>query len=62
MTNNQAQSYAIVALKNLIDAGLLVNVNESIYDKFDREMYYLMDRYSETEIEKIANRILEQGK
>lgn len=51
MTNSEAQAYAVVALSNLIKAGVVKVKNErSVLDKLDSEMYYLMDRYDEYEI------------
>lgn len=51
MTNSEAQAYAIVALNNLIKAGIIrVTNNKSLLSKLDSEMYYLFDRYSECEV------------
>jgi hypothetical protein len=51
MTNNESQAYAVVALNNLIKARVVkVKNTKDILRKLDREMYYLMDRYSEDEI------------
>lgn len=57
MTNNEAQSYAIVALYNLLKAGVILSSDhQEAMRKLDGEMYYLMDRYSEEEIEEMAKR------
>jgi len=59
MDNSEAQAYAIVALNNLIDAGVIKVKNaKDILKRLDREMYYLMDRYSENEVFAHANKIM----
>jgi len=59
MTNNEAQSYAVVALYNLIKVGAVKVINKKeILNKLDREMYYLMDNYSEDEIVEKMERIM----
>lgn len=59
MTNTEAQSYAVVALRNLIKAGIIKTVNiTEVLHKLDSEMHYLFDFYSEDEMQKMANRLL----
>lgn len=59
MTNPEAQAYAMVALNNLIKAGIIrVTNNKSLLLKLDSEMYYLFDRYSEDEIVDIMEDIM----
>ena len=51
MTNNEAQAYAVVGLSNLIKNGVIkVKDRKDALIELDREMYYLMDNYSEDEI------------
>jgi len=51
MTNNEAQAYAVVGLSNLIKNGVIkVKDRKDVLIELDREMYYLMDNYSEDEI------------
>jgi len=51
MTNNEAQAYAVVGLSNLIKNGVIkVKDKKDVLIELDREMYYLMDNYSENEI------------
>jgi len=51
MTNSEAQAYAVVGLSNLIKNGVIkVKDRKDVLIELDREMYYLMDNYSEGEI------------
>jgi len=51
MNNNEAQAYAVVGLSNLIKNGVIkVKDRKDVLIELDREMYYLMDNYSEDEI------------
>lgn len=51
MTNSEAQAYAVVGLSNLIKNGFIkVKDKKDVLIELDREMYYLMDNYSEDEI------------
>jgi len=59
MTNSEAQAYAMVALNNLIKAGIIkAKNNKNILDSLDREMYYLFDRYSEDEVVELMENIM----
>jgi len=59
MTNNEAQAYAVVALNGLIKAGIIKTKNKKgLLKDLDREMYYLMDRYSEDEIVEYMEKLL----
>ena len=57
MNNNQAQSYAIVALSNLIDSGDIQSPKKDLCRLLESEMYSLMDWRSEKEIERLAMRV-----
>ena len=59
MNNSEAQAYAVVALRNLIRAGSIkVKNTKDILSKLDKEMYFLMDRFSEDEIVEIAEKTM----
>lgn len=59
MTNSEAQAYVMVALNNLIKAGIIkVRNNKKLLDSLDREMYYLFVRYSEDEVVDLMERIM----
>ena len=58
MNNSEAQAYAVVALRNLINAEAIKVKNiKDILRKLDREMCYLMDRFSEDEVVEIAEKL-----
>jgi len=59
MTNSEAQAYAVVALHNLIKVGeIKLRDKKKFLNELDREMYYLMDNYSEDEIVRKMERII----
>jgi hypothetical protein len=64
MTNAQAQAYAIIALKNLLEAGHVKKASDltisQVLNALDSEMYYLFDRLSEEDAEYKAERILSE--
>lgn len=59
MTNAQAQGYAIIALKNLIDAGTIKTNNKNIFRALDHELYGIFNMVGEEEAELIAEQILQ---
>lgn len=60
MTNAQAQAYAVMALKSLVEDGIIKvkNITEAC-QKLDHEMYRQFDNWEEEVAEKKAIRILE---
>jgi hypothetical protein len=58
LTNSQCQSYAIIALRNLIRAGVVKTNDKNIYHTLDHELYYIFDMIGEEEAEEKAGRIL----
>ncbi len=59
MTNSQCQSYAIIALRNLIQAGIIKTNDKNVYKVLDYELYCIFDMVGEEEVEETAARILE---
>ena len=60
MTNAQAQAYAVIALKGLIEDGVVkVKDTTNACHALDHEMHRLFDTWEEEIVEKIAIRILE---
>jgi hypothetical protein len=59
MTNSQCQSYAIIALQNLIRAGKIKVNDKNIYKVLDHELYYVFDTVGEEEAEEKADIILQ---
>ncbi len=62
MTNSQAQAYAVIALRNLIEADIIRSNDKNIYHIMDRELYSLFDYISEEEAEERAVKILRCGR
>lgn len=63
MTNSEAQAYAVVGLSNLIKNGVIkVKDKKDVLIELDREMYYLMDRFSEDEVVEKMERIMSGSK
>lgn len=61
MTNSQAQAYALLALRNLLSSGNLINAKvelKKILKALNGEMHYLMDCVSEEEAEERVNKIM----
>lgn len=59
MTNSESQAYAVVALNNLIKVDIIkVKNKKEVLNKLDKEMYYLMDRYSEDEVVELMENIM----
>lgn len=59
MTNSQCQSYAIIAVRNLIRDGVLKAIDRNIYQVLDHELHEIFDWVEEEEAEEKAARILE---
>lgn len=57
MTNEQAQAYAIIAIKNLIKAGK-IKADGFVYNDIRWELFRLFDEIDEDEAEERAARIL----
>ena len=61
MTNNQAQAYAIIAIENLIDAGIITSISKrKTIESVTNEIIYLMGMHTEGEAEKRAQAILDR--
>jgi hypothetical protein len=58
MTNTQAQAYAIIALKSLIEDGIVKADATKVYHALDHEMHSQFDNWDEETAEKRAIRIL----
>lgn len=59
MTNAQCSAYTIIALSNLIKAGMIKTSRKNIYQVFDHELYGIFDMVGEEEVEEKAAQILE---
>ena len=57
MTNSQARSYGIIALRNLVKAGVVPGRGD-MFCEFANEIELLFDELGETEAEKKAAEIL----
>jgi len=62
LTNAQCQAYAILALRNLLQDGVIKTNDKNIYRTLDQELYCIFDRVGEETAEIEAVKILERQK
>lgn len=61
MTNEQCQAYAVIAIRNLIKAGIIKGKVQDICTEVDCELYCLFDVMTAEEAEAKAAKILQNN-